>query len=225
MEHAEAIERLDDVELTGFFDVSQKARTEAERIRSKPAYGSLNNLLHDQRPDVVIVATPPRVRLHLIEQIVQSDAVRGIVIEKPLALTLQDARQIRSMCDSHRIAMAVCYQLRFSQEFVRLKEAVEANQIGEVQFIHAGCYGNLFNQGPHIIDMAQWLMDARPVQWIMAQGCDEPRELAQLTEIPADFSHDKNHPAPLFLKATLGFEGGVEASNFLTCDTHKWSNS
>ena len=148
--------------------------------------------------------------------------MRAVVIEKPLSLRLSEAGQILATCRRRGLGLFVCHQLRFSSEFAQLKAAIETGEVGELQSLQAFCYGNLLDQGCHMVDTLRWLMGGREVRWVIAQGADELTSLARYSEIPADFKIDTRHPGPLWSHATFGFEGGLQAtlsSGLLTAPT------
>jgi predicted dehydrogenase len=212
LEHIQAVKLTAGVELKGVFDLSASARQAAEGLTAAPSYNQFKPLLVEHQPDLVIIATPPHVRLNLVEQIVQCDSVRMVVVEKPLALTLAEGRRIVSLCQEHGLALVVGHQLRFSPEFIQLKAALSAGAVGQLRSLQAYCYGNLFNQGSHLIDLFYWLLEGSPAEWVTAQGCDDLAMLGRLTQISPDFTVDTSHPAPLWLTANIAFSGGIQAS-------------
>jgi predicted dehydrogenase len=212
LEHAAAIQKTSGLRLTGLFDISAAAREQASRITGCRSFQRLDELLRECRPDLVVIATPPRVRLSLVEQIVHWGHLRALVIEKPLALSVRDAKRISALCAERAINVRVCHQLRFSPEFVLLRDAVRSGQIGQVRSMQAFCYGNLLSQGIHMIDMLRWLLDDQRVASVEAYAVDDLPQLARVASIPPEFAEDLNHPAPLWTQATICFSGGIQST-------------
>ncbi len=212
LEHAEAIRQTAGLKLTGVCEISAPARERVIQTIGCPAFSSPEEILKECDPELAVIATPPRVRQEIVEQLVHCARLRTIVIEKPLALSLQEARSIFAVCRERSIRVRVCHQLRFSREFALLGEAVQNDAVGSIRAVQAFCYGNLLNQGIHMIDAVQWLMNGQHAEWVSAQAINDLVQLGRLTTIPADFAEDVSHPAPLSVQATIGFSGGVQAA-------------
>src|SRR5260370_1302250 len=63
------------------------------------------------------------------------------------------------------------------------------------------CYGNLMQQGTHVIDMLRWFAGDARVAWVMAQAddWDGPEK-------------DRGHPAPMWTAGYFAFENGLRAT-------------
>ena len=136
-----------------------------------PGYAGFGELLEGAAPELLVIAVPPAGRVALVEEAVGS-SVRGIVVEKPFALRLSEAERMTEVCEAGGVLLAVCHQLRFCPEFVELRRAVESGELGEVRLIQASGFGNLLDQGPHLIDAARWMAGDRRVLSVMSQRGD-----------------------------------------------------
>jgi predicted dehydrogenase len=210
--HAEAIRKVPALELRGFYDVQHTARQRAAEATGLPAFSDLAQLLQETRPQIAVIATPPIARFDLVEQLAQSGQVRGIVIEKPIALSIAEARRILTFCSERGIALRISHQLRFSTEFIRLRQAIRGGELGSLQSLKASCYGNLMDQGAHMIDMLCWLLDLRQAERVKAEGWQDLPEIAKKVRIRPDFVEDQVHPAPYAVLASIEFAQGVRAS-------------
>lgn len=63
---------------------------------------------------MVIVATPPDVRIELIKALAQ--AGKHILLEKPVARTLAEAEQVVSVCEREDVLLGVLFQHRMEAE-------------------------------------------------------------------------------------------------------------
>lgn len=211
MEHAQAIQHIEEAELVGFFDLSQDARQKAEKTFSVPAYTHFSDLLAEQAPEIAVIATPPQVRSALVDGLLTCQSLRAMVIEKPLALDSDEAKEIIQKCNDHHVLLMVGHQLQFSKEFQSLKRAIDDGRIGTLQSLHAFCYGNLSDQGIHLIDAMLWLADGM-VSWVSAKQENDLKLLARWTTLSPDFRSNNPHLAPLWVDATIGFESGIQAT-------------
>ena len=64
------------------------------------AYESISSLLADPLIEVLDIAVPPDQQLKLVrEAVTHADHIKGILCQKPLAVTLRDAQEIVRLCD------------------------------------------------------------------------------------------------------------------------------
>ena len=140
-----------------------------------------------------------------------SERPRAILAEKPLALGLAEGERIVAACEERGTTLAVGHQSRYARSFLRLKRAIEELEIGELESLRGICFGNLLDQGSHVLDSLRWLTGRR-ILWVMSQAEDDPRKLSPL--LPSDLSwwSDGDHPAPAWMVHHLGLEGGLRAT-------------
>lgn len=58
-----------------------------------------------------------------------------ILLEKPIALTLQECEDIEALASKKNKAVVICHVLRYSSFYVTIKNAIENKEIGEVVHI------------------------------------------------------------------------------------------
>lgn len=184
--HAAAIARIDNAQLAGAADINEEA---AEAFASKygvRAYKSVDSLLDDPELDVVCICTPSG--LHAPLAIKAARSGKNIIIEKPMALNLEEADNVVKACHDNNVKMAVISQLRFSDAVKRLKAAVDSGKLGRLvsgdiymkyyrsqEYYDKGGWrgtwkmdggGALMNQGIHGVDLLQYIMG--PVKSVFA---------------------------------------------------------
>ena len=116
--------------------ITSRTRSTAEEVaaaRGVPrVYDDVDALLDDPEVDVVDVAVPPQAQPRVIERIVNHPRkVRGILAQKPLAMSLDDAKRIVSECRRAGIALQVNQNMRYDQSVRALKGLLEAGVLGE----------------------------------------------------------------------------------------------
>lgn len=87
-------------------------------------------------PDIqaVIVATPPSVRIDLIQAL--AGAGKHILLEKPVARTSEEARRVVEICEAAGVTLGMVFQHRFrdpSQEASRLIAGGDLGALGHVE--------------------------------------------------------------------------------------------
>ncbi len=133
----------------------------------------LSSVINNQRVRVAIVATPPSVRLDLIESLAQSG--KHILLEKPVARTYDESVQVVEICERAGVLLGLVFQHRMresSKAAARLLSSGELGKIGHVEIaaplwrdqsyydeLGRGTYerdggGVLLTQAIHTIDLA-----------------------------------------------------------------------
>jgi len=177
--HAELLsnEQVPDARLGGVCDiVPQRVSAFAERYRAQ-AFSHIDELLADDSIDVVAVLTPSG--LHAEHVIAVAHAGKHVIVEKPMALRLDDADAMIRACDEAGVKLFVVKQNRFNVPVVKLREALEEGRFGRlvlgtvrVRWCRDQAYYNqdswrgtwrydggvLTNQASHHVDMLEWMM-------------------------------------------------------------------
>lgn len=174
--HAEMISRNEECELVALVDVKDKSLLGIDKY-NVPFFSSVEDLLAaDLEIDVVNIASPNG--FHAEQAMACLDARKHVVIEKPIALSKQDAeRVIFKALHVHRHVFAVM-QNRYSPPSQWIKGLVESGQLGKIFMVQLNCYwnrddryykpdswhgnkqldgGTLYTQFSHFIDILYWL--------------------------------------------------------------------
>ncbi|MFQ5804655.1 MAG: Gfo/Idh/MocA family protein, partial [Candidatus Methylomirabilales bacterium] len=101
----------------------------------------LEPLWKGEKIDAVYIGTPPNQHLSVIQELLP----RGIHIlcDKPLATTLEAADSILGLVKQHGGKFMVPFNPRYQLPVMRLKEMIEAGELGRLHHIHATKYGKL----------------------------------------------------------------------------------
>ena len=166
-------------------------------------YTDAETMLATEQPDILCFATLPHIRLSLVELGVKH-GVRAIAFEKPMALSLAEAKQIVTMCDTAGVKVIVCHQLKYGAHWQRAAEIVHGGDIGEVHTIHATARPSVLRVGTHLIDAMLWLNHGHGGAWVLGQAHGA-----------AAYSED--HPCPDHLAGIIEFTNGVRG--ILECGT------
>lgn len=157
---------------------NNKERLEAARQRHNvTAYSDLDAMLADPTIDVVSVLTPSG--MHAEHAIAVARAGKHVVVEKPMALRIEDADAMIAECDRARVKLFVVKQNRFNVPVVKAREALNTGRLGRlilgtvrVRWRRDQTYydqdpwrgtwafdgGVLSNQASHHVDLLEWFM-------------------------------------------------------------------
>jgi predicted dehydrogenase len=96
------------------------------------ACATVDELLGDPEIEVLDVAVPPDGQPALIRAaVLQRDHVRGILAQKPLALTYREAKECVDACAAAGVVLAVNQNMRYDQSVRALKDVLRRGWLGE----------------------------------------------------------------------------------------------
>ena len=131
-------------------------------------YGDYREMLDRERLDLVSICTWPRTHCEATLA-AASRGVRGILCEKPMAVSLGEADQMIEVCEKVGATLVVGHVHRFSPQAVKARELVRQGEIGKLTLVWGHCALDLMNNGTHVIDLINFLnSDAEPA-WVMGQ--------------------------------------------------------
>ncbi|HZU37875.1 MAG TPA: Gfo/Idh/MocA family oxidoreductase [Gemmataceae bacterium] len=111
---------------------STRARAVAEQHLIPRTYATYDDVLTDPQVEVLDIAVPPDRQPELIRQAVRhADHVRGILAQKPLAMTVAEARECVELCANAGIVLAVNQNMRYDQSVRALKDILSRRWLGE----------------------------------------------------------------------------------------------
>lgn len=109
-----------------------KARAVAAQHAIPRCHASIADLLADPAVEVLDIAVPPDAQPALIRAAVeQRGHIRGILAQKPLAMTVGEARACVELCAQAGIPLAVNQNMRYDQSVRALKDILQRGWLGE----------------------------------------------------------------------------------------------
>lgn len=135
-------------------------------------YTSVEDLCRDPDVDVLYIATLPEIRLEQVR--VAAEHGKHVVVEKPMATDLAEAREMIEVADAAGIRLLAGHTHSFDAPIVAMEELVRAGEIGQLLSILSFNYndfnirpwptrelvathGPIYNQGPHQVDIVRQL--------------------------------------------------------------------
>jgi predicted dehydrogenase len=190
-------------------DTRRAADAVAAAGARSPVFGELAEALGATRPDLAAILTPPALHRRVAEELL--DAGCDVLCEKPLALTMDDARAIVAAAQSAGRHLAVMQNRRFQPGVQRMREGIAGDAIGwPVQLC-----ADMFMRPPHVPAH----LDAEPHPLLLEMAVhtfDQARFLAG-ADAEWAFCHELRPPGSDFAGAaaavcTFGLEGGASFS-------------
>jgi len=126
--HARVFAELPGSRLIGVADLDRLRAEEVTAKHGGAAYADYNDLLSDPSVDAVAISTPDH--LHAAPTIAALEAGKHVLVEKPLATNLADARRMIAAAETAQRVLQVNYSQRFVPEFAFAKAQIEGGTIG-----------------------------------------------------------------------------------------------
>ena len=140
-------------------------------------YMDYKQMLQEQAPDLVAIATESGKHAAIALECIKAGC--NLIIEKPIALSIEDADKIIAEAAAKNVKVCSCHQNRFNKSIQKIREAVERQRFGRLMYGTAhirwnrgeeyykqapwrGTWeqdgGALMNQCIHNIDLLRWMM-------------------------------------------------------------------
>lgn len=118
--------------------IASRRREQAEQVaqchRIGIVYSTVEELLRDSNVQVVDIAVPPDEQLAIVRKIIEHSHIRGVLAQKPLAATTEDAREIVQLCKQAGITLCVNQNMRYDHSVRACRSLLEQNAIGDPIF-------------------------------------------------------------------------------------------
>jgi predicted dehydrogenase len=176
--HAKAIKEISNARLSGVWSRTPKTASDFASKYNTKAYNSVYQMVTENKTDLVIVCTPHP--FHSQPAVEAAKAGSNVMVEKPLASTLQDCDEIILTCKENNVRLGVISQRRWYSPVKRVKDAIEKGKIGkpvlatisllswrDKDYYDSDAWrgtwdmeggGVLVNQSPHQLDIVLWFM-------------------------------------------------------------------
>ena len=153
------------------------SKHELEKDTSIKRYTDYKAMIAENEIDLISIATESGIHAEIALHCIDSGV--HVIIEKPMAMSMDDAEEIIRRSEEKGVKVAACHQNRFNVAIQELRRAVEADRFGRISHgsIHVrwnrneGYYtqatwrgtwaqdgGCLMNQCIHGIDLLRWMM-------------------------------------------------------------------
>src|SRR6202158_98872 len=191
----------------------QKAEHAAHKLGIPRSYGSYEELLAD--PDIEAIYNPLPNHLHVPWSIKAAEAGKHVLCEKPLSLTVAEAKTLLAVRDRTGVKMGEAFMVRTHPQWLRTRELIRGGVIGELRAITGGF--SYFNRdAANVRSVLDWggggMMDigCYPITTSRFVFGEEPTRVVGLVERDPDFKTDR------LASAILDFPSGQAT---FTCST------
>lgn len=175
--HAEAITKAEGANLVAVCDTDQSKMEPFIEQYNVQGYTQLTEMLKNDEIHVINICTPSGFHANIAVE--SANAKKHIVVEKPIAMTLEDTDAIINACKENSVKLSVVHPNRFRPVMIELKKAMNEQKLGKLSHANATVRWNrndeyynqapwrgtkefdggvLMNQAIHNLDLILWLM-------------------------------------------------------------------
>jgi predicted dehydrogenase len=191
----------------------KRAERAARQLGVPKAYGSYEELLAD--PDIEAVYNPLPNHLHVPLSIKAAEAGKHVLCEKPLALSVAEAKELLAARDRNGVRIQEAFMVRTHPQWLGLVELLRSGRVGELRAVT--CFFSYFNRDasnirnrPEMGGGALMDIGCYPVNLSRFAFGDEPRRVMGLVERDPEWNVDR------LTSAVLDFPSGHAV---FTCST------
>ncbi len=208
----------------------EAARKMASELGIEKAYGSYEVLLAD--PDIEAIYNPLPNHLHVPMTLAAAAAGKHVLCEKPIAITADEAEQLRQA--SSQVLIAEAFMVRHHPQWQRAREIIRSGDIGELRSIQViFSYfnvepdnirnrpdiggGGLLDIGCYAVVAGRYFFDAEPTRTIALVDRDPTYSVDRTTSALLDFGSGRQltftvstQSVPFQRVQILGTKGRVE---------------
>ncbi len=189
------------VRIVAAADLRPEARERFASAFGAPAYAEVETLCQDPTVNTVYIATPHQ--WHRQHAEIAAASGKHIIVEKPMALTVDDCEAMTQAAARHGVHLMVGHTHSFDPPVRRMREIIRSGELGPLAMVNTWSYSNflmrprrpeeldtaqgggiIFNQVPHQVDMVRLLgggmvRSVRSMAWALEPG--RPTEGSHLT--------------------------------------------
>ncbi len=192
--------------LVGVCDINEQlARQRAERYGAEFWTTDWRELI--ARDDIAAVSVVTPDFLHREIAVAAAEAGKHVLLEKPMATSIEDAEAIAQAAEKNGITLMVDFHNRWNPAFVQVKAAIDAGELGELQMASLRLNDTIWVPtemlswaarstvawflGPHAVDLVRWLFQDEVTRVyavsrsriLKARGIDTPDYFQYILEL------------------------------------------
>ncbi|MDN4522957.1 Gfo/Idh/MocA family protein [Fictibacillus fluitans] len=171
--------KYEQVELVGVVDMMEENLAQAKQLTGLPEEALFTNIdeaLGQIEAEAVLIVTPPQTHKELAIKAIQHGF--HVMMEKPLAHTLEEAKELLHFKQNHQQQLMVSQNYRWNRPIQTVKQLLDANEIGKVEWMNysfqrTSRFGGWRDRYDHILledmsihhfDLMRYLLNKDPVE-------------------------------------------------------------
>lgn len=219
-QHLPAIACIPELALRAIFDPNVDGARQYAQECGAGSCASFEELIAREDIEQVHICSPDP--FHAEQTIAALEAGKHVLVQKPMATTMEDARAMVETARRKGKRLTICHNVRWTPIYSAAKSAVSTGRIGEPVYVRFRKWGRHFSypknswyrqdpdgqfvhNGPHYVDLACWLMDDLPVS-VFARS---------MRRYPTDDALNSDNYVSAFYRFARGGQGNVELNQLM----------
>lgn len=204
--HGDAIRKIENLNFSACCDIRDESRSAYASKYDITPYADYKRMISEKRPDIVIIATPDE--YHCEQAVYCANHGCNLLIQKPFAVTLEDASLINRAVKTNSIKAKCCHNYRYTAKMQTAKRLIDDGRIGDVKYIRVSSPASPF------WTKETWNQNNRKMDWLLIHnGMHQFDCIAWLTgSLPASV-YASSHKGQKWLEVDEYVQVFIELSN------------
>jgi len=170
--HARVYSEIEQAKLVAVCDIDEKTGQYIAAQYHCKYYKDYKEMLKNEQLDAISLVVPTKFHHSIAKDIINAKV--NILIEKPIAATVDEAKDIINLAKKNEIKLMIGHIERFNPAVQELKRLIAAGELGEISSISAKRVGLfplrikdanvVIDAGVHDIDIFNYLLDSKPTK-------------------------------------------------------------
>jgi len=190
--HLEGYKEVDQIEVVAGAELQKDRLNQMVAKWGFRGYSNYEEMLDKEKLDIACVLTPPSLHREVTEKVAEYGV--NVLCEKPMAVTLDDARLMIEKCEENDVKFFYGASYRFLCACRKAKDLIDEGLLGDISLlveIFVGGRGfqnwrdlgpsryplggpggsgmGLVDHGIHLVDMFRWLTGSE-AEWVVGRG-------------------------------------------------------
>lgn len=175
--YARVFQELPDSQITAICEISPERRQRAQdRYPQVPCTSDVEEVLRRGDVDCLVISTQASTHFELARRGLESG--RHVLVEKPLALAVEDCERLCSLAEGTGRVLMVAHTFLYNAGIRKMKQYMQSPEFGRVYYLHATRtnlgpirrdVNAVWDLAPHDISIFNYLLDQKPL-WASAIG-------------------------------------------------------
>ncbi len=184
--HLPILSKLMNVQISAVVDIKKnQLNSVGEKFNIEKRYTDHKEMLDKEEIEAVIIATPTNTHLEIALDCLKAN--KHILIEKPIARNVSEAKQINAASKKYKKQVMVGMNLRYRPDAMLMKSLVNSGELGDIFYIRCGWLrkqsneqkwfinksqsggGVIIDLGILILDLALWILNDKKIKSVSVQ--------------------------------------------------------
>ncbi len=184
--HLPILSKLMNVQISAIVDRNKnQLNSVGDKFKIEKRYTDHKEMLDKEEIEAVIIATPTNTHLEIALDCLKAN--KHILIEKPIARNVSEAKQINAASKKYKKQVMVGMNLRYRPDAMLMKSLVISGELGDIFYIRCGWLrkqsseqkwfinksqsggGVIIDLGILILDLALWILNDKKMKSVSVQ--------------------------------------------------------